>query len=56
MFTPRPRPRATKEVQQEAAMHGIASQTLKLARNAEGIIARKEQSIGGCWLLSLPPK
>ncbi len=49
-------PRPTNEVRQEAAIHGIASQTLKVARKAEGIIARKEQSVGGRWLLSLPPK
>ena len=48
-------PRPAKEIQQEAAVLGIAPRTLKLARKAEGVIARKAQSPGGPWLLSLPP-
>ncbi len=48
-------PRPAKEIQQEAAVLGIAPRTLKLARKAEGVIARKAQSPGGPWLLSLRP-
>ena len=45
--------RPAREIQQEAAIHGIAPRTLKLARKMEGVIARKAQSPGGPWLLSL---
>jgi hypothetical protein len=46
-------PRPAREIQQEAAIHGIAPRTLKLARKMEGVIARKAPSPGGPWLLSL---
>jgi putative DNA primase/helicase len=47
-------PLPAKEIQLESAVHGITPRTLKQARKVEGIIARKEQSVGGRWLLSLP--
>jgi hypothetical protein len=47
-------PRPAKEVQAEAEARGIAVKTLRAARKAEGIVARKEQSAHGQWLVALP--
>jgi hypothetical protein len=47
-------PRPAKEIEQEGSARGIARRTLELARKAEGVVARKERTRGGPWLLSLP--
>ena len=47
-------PRSARELQTEARTMGIAARTYHAARKAEGIIARKEQSLNGGWVLTLP--
>jgi hypothetical protein len=47
-------PRLAKEIQREALEVDIAPRTLKLARKSEGVVARKEQSQNGRWIISLP--
>jgi hypothetical protein len=49
-------PRPARELEQEARAQGIASRTLVGARKAEGVIARKEQTRNGRWLLALPAR
>jgi hypothetical protein len=48
-------PRPAKELVAEARTMGIGVRTYHAARKAEGIIARKEQTLHGRWLLMLPP-
>ena len=47
-------PRPVKELVAEARSVGIALRTFEAARKAEGVIARKEQTPNGCWMLTLP--
>ena len=49
-------PRPAKELERDARAQGVAARTLVGARKAEGVIARKEQTRNGRWLLSLPAK
>jgi hypothetical protein len=47
-------PRSAKELEIEARIVGITVRTYRTARKAEGIIARKEQTLNGHWTLALP--
>ena len=47
-------PRPAKELVAEARTIGIAVHTYHAARKAEGVIARKEQTLNGRWMLTLP--
>ena len=47
-------PRPAKELVAEARSMGIAVRTYHAARKAEGIIARKEQTLHGGWIVTLP--
>jgi hypothetical protein len=47
-------PRPAKELVAEARAMGIAVHTYHAARKAEGVIARKEQTLNGRWILTLP--
>ena len=49
-------PRPARDLQAEARALGIALRTFQVARKAEGIVTRKEQSLHGPWLLMLPPR
>jgi hypothetical protein len=48
-------PRPAKELVAEARAIGIAVNTYHAARKVEGVIARKEQTANGRWILTLPP-
>src|SRR5918993_2090348 len=47
-------PRPAKELVAETRTMGIAVRTYHAARKAEGVIARKEQTANGRWILMLP--
>ena len=47
-------PRAARELLAEARSMGIGVRTYHAARKAEGVIARKEQTLHGGWILTLP--
>ena len=47
-------PRPARELVAEARTMGIAVRTYHAARKAEGVIARKEQTVNGPWILMLP--
>jgi hypothetical protein len=47
-------PRAASELLAEARTMGIGVRTYHAARKAEGVIARKEQTLHGGWILTLP--
>jgi hypothetical protein len=47
-------PRPAREVVAEARTMGIATRTYHAARKAEGVIARKEPTLHGGWVLTLP--
>jgi hypothetical protein len=47
-------PRLSKELESEAIINGIALRTYYTARHVEGVIARKEQTLHGPWILALP--
>jgi hypothetical protein len=48
-------PRPAKDLQVEARAMGISFGTYHAARKAEGVMARKEQSLNGGWTVMLPP-
>jgi hypothetical protein len=47
-------PRPAKELVAEARTMGIAVHTYHAARKAEGVTSRKEQTLNGPWMLTLP--
>jgi hypothetical protein len=47
-------PRPATELEIEARIVGITTRTYRTARKAEGIIARKEQTLNGRWIVTLP--
>jgi putative DNA primase/helicase len=47
-------PRSAKDLVSEARSMGIGVRTYHAARKAEGVIARKEQTLNGPWTLMLP--
>jgi hypothetical protein len=47
-------PRPARELLAEARTMGIGVRTYHAARKAEGIIARKEQTLHGGWIVTLP--
>jgi putative DNA primase/helicase len=47
-------PRPARELVAEARTMGIAVRTYHAARKAEGVIARKEQTLHGGWIVTLP--
>ncbi|MBW3634189.1 MAG: AAA family ATPase, partial [Chloroflexi bacterium] len=47
-------PRPARELEAEARAMGIALRTYQAARTTEGVIARKEQSVNGGWMVMLP--
>jgi putative DNA primase/helicase len=47
-------PRPARELVAEARTMGIALRTYHAARKAEGVIARKEQTANGPWIVMLP--
>jgi hypothetical protein len=47
-------PRPARDLQAEARAMGISFDAYHAARKAEGVIARKEQSLNGGWIVMLP--
>jgi hypothetical protein len=43
-----------KDLEIEARIVGITVHTNRMARKAEGVIVRKEQTLNGRWIVTLP--
>ena len=47
-------PHPARELEADARSVGITARTYRTARKAEGVLARKEQTLNGGWILTLP--